>query len=130
MCMGVLPVHMFVCAPHECKMVQRLEEGILRAGVTDGCELPRGCWEASPGPLEKQPVLLSMGPFLQPHSRIPKGSLFVLGTSSFTGYAFWKGVLHVCGFSFYLLNIVFHRIQIFKFNEVLSHINSSFVAHF
>lgn len=26
-------------------------------GVTDGCELPHGCWELNPGPLEEQTVL-------------------------------------------------------------------------
>lgn len=36
-------------------------------GVTDGCELPCGCWESNPGPLEKQPVLLTAAPSLQLH---------------------------------------------------------------
>jgi hypothetical protein len=27
--------------------------------VTDGCELPCGCWELSPGPLQKQPIPLT-----------------------------------------------------------------------
>jgi hypothetical protein len=35
-------------------------------GVTDRCELPCGCWELSPGPLEEQPVLLTTEPSLQP----------------------------------------------------------------
>ena len=34
-------------------------------GVTDRCELPCGCWELSPGPLEEQPVFLSTEPPLQ-----------------------------------------------------------------
>jgi hypothetical protein len=34
--------------------------------TTDGCELPCGCWELNPGPLEEQPVLLSSEPSLQP----------------------------------------------------------------
>lgn len=33
---------------------------------TDGCELPRGCWELSLGPLEEQLVLLTNEPSLQP----------------------------------------------------------------
>jgi hypothetical protein len=37
--------------------------------ITDGCELPCGCWELNPGPLEKQSVLLTHEPSLQP----PKG---------------------------------------------------------
>jgi hypothetical protein len=28
-------------------------------GVTDGCELPCGCWESNPGPLQEQPMLLT-----------------------------------------------------------------------
>ena len=35
-------------------------------GVTDSCELPYGCWELNPGPLEEQSVLLTAEPFLQP----------------------------------------------------------------
>jgi hypothetical protein len=31
-------------------------------GVTDGCELPCGCWELNPGLLEEQPVLLAAEP--------------------------------------------------------------------
>ena len=27
--------------------------------VTDKCELPCGCWELNPGPLEEQPLLLT-----------------------------------------------------------------------
>ena len=36
----------------------RPEEGITSpgTGVTDGCELPYGCWESDPGHLEEQPV--------------------------------------------------------------------------
>ena len=35
-------------------------------GVTDSCELPCGCWEVNPGPLEEQPVLLTTEPSLPP----------------------------------------------------------------
>ena len=35
-------------------------------GVTSTCELPCGCWELNPGPLEEQPVLLTAEPSLQP----------------------------------------------------------------
>ena len=43
------------------------EEGIGSpgTGVTDSCELPCGCWELNPGPLEEQSVLLTTGPSLQ-----------------------------------------------------------------
>ena len=42
----------------------RPEEGVLfpGTGVLDGCELPYGPWELSPGPLEEQPVLLTVSP--------------------------------------------------------------------
>lgn len=39
-----------------------------RPGVTEGCELPCGCWELNPGPLQEQPVLLATEPSLQPLS--------------------------------------------------------------
>ena len=35
-------------------------------GATDSCELPCGCWELNPGPLEEQSVLLTTGPSHQP----------------------------------------------------------------
>lgn len=34
--------------------------------VTDGGELPRGCWEANSGPLQKTKVLLTAEPLFQP----------------------------------------------------------------
>ena len=34
--------------------------------VTDSCELPYGCWELKPSPLEEQSGLLSTHPSLQP----------------------------------------------------------------
>lgn len=41
--------------------LQRPEEGkgSLAIGVTNSCELPRGCQESNPGPLQEQPVLLT-----------------------------------------------------------------------
>lgn len=38
---------------------QKSEEGIRSpgTGATYGCELPYGCWEPNPGPLDEQPVL-------------------------------------------------------------------------
>ena len=36
--------------------------------VTNGCELPCGCWEKNPSPLEKESVLLSTEPFPQARS--------------------------------------------------------------
>ncbi|ERE84501.1 E3 ubiquitin-protein ligase [Cricetulus griseus] len=40
--------------------------GYFGNGVIDSCELPCGCWESNPGPLQEQQVLLTMGPSLQP----------------------------------------------------------------
>jgi hypothetical protein len=34
--------------------------------ITDGCELPCGCWELNSGTLEEQSVLLTTEPSLQP----------------------------------------------------------------
>jgi hypothetical protein len=34
--------------------------------ITDGCELPCGCWELNSGPLEEQSVLLTSEASLQP----------------------------------------------------------------
>jgi hypothetical protein len=38
-------------------------------GVTDGWELPYGCWELNPGPLEEQQVFLIAEPSLQSHQQ-------------------------------------------------------------
>jgi hypothetical protein len=34
--------------------------------LSDGCELPCGCWEQNLGPLQEQSVLLTTEPSLQP----------------------------------------------------------------
>lgn len=51
----------YLCSLHVC-------EGIRNpgTGVTDKCELPCGCWEMNPGPLEELPVLLTTEPCLEP----------------------------------------------------------------
>jgi hypothetical protein len=59
-----------VCVPHVYLMFSQMAE-IFRApgtGVQDGCELPCGCWEPSLGPLQKQPVLLTTEPLIQPYT--------------------------------------------------------------
>jgi hypothetical protein len=60
MCMGVLPACVPVCYVYAwCQW--RPEEGAscLGTGVTDGGDLPRGCWELDLlSSLEEQPVLL------------------------------------------------------------------------
>ena len=54
MCIGVLPI--YVC------------EGARSpgTGAMDSCERPCGCWESNLGPLEEQPVLLTVEPSPQP----------------------------------------------------------------
>lgn len=43
--------------------------GASGTGITGGCEVPWGCWEPNPGPLEEQRVLLATEPSLQPQHR-------------------------------------------------------------
>jgi hypothetical protein len=45
------------------------QEGVVSpgSGITDGAELPCGCWELNLGPLEEQSVLLTIE-----HLFIPK----------------------------------------------------------
>lgn len=52
-------VHWCFACMHVC-----LGEGFRSPGVraTDSCELPRGCWEWYPGPLQEQPVPLTTEP--------------------------------------------------------------------
>ena len=38
--------------------------------ITDGCELPSGCWELNSGPPEEQSVFLTTEPSLQPPRQI------------------------------------------------------------
>ena len=51
-----------------------------RTGVTDSCELLRGCWELSPGPLPEQPVL-SSAEYLRPQSNLEVEIYGVFGKS-------------------------------------------------
>lgn len=62
---------------------QRSEEGIgsPRVGLTDGSESPCGCWEANPGLLQEQQVLLTSEPSLQP----PK-SMFLYSHLNIMGF--------------------------------------------
>ena len=39
-------------------------------GVTDSSELPCGCWELNPGPVEEQPGLLTPEPSLQSRTNL------------------------------------------------------------
>lgn len=40
----------------------------LKSRLTDSCELSYGCWQLNPGPMEKQSLLLTADPSLQPMS--------------------------------------------------------------
>jgi hypothetical protein len=57
-CVVILPAFISVCVWYPWSP----EEGHRVSGtrVTVGCELPCGCWDSNPGPLEEQPVLLTM----------------------------------------------------------------------
>ena len=72
MCLNVLSACRFV---HPCCAVpQRSEEGVRfpwncsspGIGITDGSQLPYGCWGSNPGPLQEQLALLTARPSLQP----------------------------------------------------------------
>ena len=58
---------LILCALVFCLNVQ-LCEGVVAAGtgVTDNCKLPCGCWELNSGPLEEQPMLLTVESSFQP----------------------------------------------------------------
>lgn len=66
-------MHAYLCACHVCAYcLQRsypLGLELHTDGVTDGCEMPKGCWELDPGPLEEHPVLLTAELYLL--SRFP-----------------------------------------------------------
>jgi hypothetical protein len=68
MCMGILPESMSVYHMHGW-LLQRPKESIRspKAGVSEVCELPHGCWKQNPGHLEEQPVFLTTEPSLRSH---------------------------------------------------------------
>lgn len=48
-------LYLYVCVSHSC-LVPTEPEARVRSHdtrVVDGCELPYGCWEPSPGPLQE-----------------------------------------------------------------------------
>jgi hypothetical protein len=58
----------FIYLFHVCEYCSCLQTHRNRASdpITDGCELPYGCWELNSGPLEEQSALLTTEPSLQP----------------------------------------------------------------
>ena len=75
---------MYVCAPY----VYLVPEDSIRFpgnGVTDGCEMPCGCWELNLGPLQKQQVLLtSKSPLQAPHIFLKEVTIDFVFFSSMT----------------------------------------------
>jgi hypothetical protein len=64
-------------------------EGVRSLGtrVTDSCELPCGCWEFNPGPLEEQSVVLTAEPSLQPQTiQIFKRRWYILMSDTLSGF--------------------------------------------
>ncbi|EDL33388.1 mCG1045525, partial [Mus musculus] len=59
-------IYLFIyCIQVHCCCLQTHQKRVSDP-ITDGCELPCGCWELNSGPLEEQSVLLTAEPFLQP----------------------------------------------------------------
>ena len=53
---------LYVCLCTTCMSEAKEASKFIRSlgtRITDGCELPYGCWELNLGPLEEQPVLLT-----------------------------------------------------------------------
>lgn len=65
-----------------------------RMGATDGCELPCGCWELYPGPLEEQSVLLTAEPSLQ----------------SWSFFVFFILLLNAFSHALHILLVIFHMV--------------------
>lgn len=55
--MGI-SICLYVCVPHAFSAYR----GQKKVLVADGCELSLRCWESNPGPLQEQPVHLTMEP--------------------------------------------------------------------
>ena len=55
-----------VCLRHTVLLESREDIRSPGTEVTDGHELPSGCWELNLDPLEEQPVHLTAEPSLQP----------------------------------------------------------------
>jgi hypothetical protein len=69
LCVGLLPARLSV-SHISAWYLQRSEENteFPETGVTNGFELPCGCWESNLGPLEEQPMLVTTEPSLHPRS--------------------------------------------------------------
>jgi hypothetical protein len=60
----LVKIYLFIICKYTVAVIrhQKRESGL----VTDGCELPCGCWDLNSGPSEEQSVLLTAEPSLQP----------------------------------------------------------------
>jgi hypothetical protein len=59
-----------MCTHHLCAWYTQQLEEIPWTEVTEGCELPLGCWEMNQGPLQEQWVLLTAEPSLQAQEHV------------------------------------------------------------
>jgi len=61
-------IHTYAAYPTYTWHPQRPEEGVESSGsgITDGRELPYGCWELNLSPLEEQSMFLTMEPSISP----------------------------------------------------------------
>ena len=66
--------------------------------VTDSCELPCGCWELNPGPLEEQTERLTSVPSFQPSNTLKLSTLQI---------RYYCSSFCVCSENIYSLCIVF-----------------------
>ena len=62
MCTGVSPAPMYLYHMHAVPTEVRKGSFSSGTGVTEGCELPRGCQGSNLGPLEEHPVFIMAEP--------------------------------------------------------------------
>jgi hypothetical protein len=62
-------IYLFLFYVHWCFACMRVLDS-LELNLTDSCELPCGCWELNPDPLEEQAVLTTTESSLQPQEII------------------------------------------------------------
>jgi hypothetical protein len=64
-----LNIYLFVICKYTVAVFRHSRRG-HQIFVTDGCELPCGCWDLNSGPLEEQSALLTSEPSHQPGARL------------------------------------------------------------
>jgi hypothetical protein len=79
--------------------------------ITDGCELPCGCWDLNSGPPEEQSVILTAEPSLQPTTFNSTLNMKIIYDTNahyclrflffvFMGRCYWLNLNHNCFLSF------------------------------